>query len=71
MKNELIKKGIIISGVLLVGLGICVSTRFFLREHAMRSGQVARFLPMILIPLTTKRWCNPLKQTRYRMMKSL
>ena len=39
MKNESIKKGIVISGVLLVGLGICVSTWFFLREHAARTSR--------------------------------
>ncbi len=37
MMNELIKKGIIISGMLLVGLGICASTWFFLREQAART----------------------------------
>lgn len=39
MKNGLIKKGIIISGVLLIGLGICASTWLFLREHAARTSR--------------------------------
>ena len=40
MKNELIKKKIIILGVLLIGGGICVSTWFFLREHAVRTSRL-------------------------------
>ncbi len=39
MKNELIKKGIIILGVLLIGVSICASTWFSLREHAARTNR--------------------------------
>ena len=40
MKNELIKKGIIILGVLLIGGGICASTWFLFREHAARTSRL-------------------------------
>jgi len=40
VKNELIKKKIIILGVLLIGGGICVSTWFFLREHTVRTSRL-------------------------------
>jgi hypothetical protein len=39
MKNQLIKKGIVISGVLLIGMGIGASTWFLLREHAGRTSR--------------------------------
>ena len=39
MQNELIKKGIVISGVLLIGVGICALTWFFLREHAVQTSR--------------------------------
>lgn len=35
MKSELIKKGIMISGVMLIGVGICALTWFFLREQTV------------------------------------